>query len=97
MTSEIETGRAGALFEDFLKDEGIYEESMEVAIKRVVAFQLAQAMKDQKITKVEMARRLETSRSQLDRLLDPNYTGITLSMLTRAAKIVGRGVKLEFV
>lgn len=97
MTAEIETGRAGALFEDFLKDEGIYEESMEVAIKRVVAFQLAQAMKEQKITKVEMAKRLETSRSQLDRLLDPNYTGITLSMLTRAAKIVGRGVKLEFV
>ncbi len=97
MTNDIETGRAGALFEDFLKDEGIYEESMEVAIKRVVAFQLAQAMKEQKISKVEMAKRLETSRSQLDRLLDPNYTGITLSMLTRAAKIVGLGVKLEFV
>ena len=95
MTTDVEKGKAGALFEDFLKDQGTYEATTEQAVKRVLAFQLAQAMKEQNITKVEMAKRLETSRSQLDRLLDPQNDGVTLSVLSRAAQIVGRSLRLE--
>jgi hypothetical protein len=97
MTDDIERGRAGPLFEDFLKEQGTYEDSTEQAIKRVVAFQLKAAMKEQKITKVEMARRLETSRSQLDRLLDPDNDGVTLAVLSRAAHAVGRTIKIELI
>ena len=95
MATDAEKGKAGALFEDFLKDQGTYEATTEQAVKRVLAFQLAQTMKEQKITKVEMAKRLETSRSQLDRLLDPQNDGVTLSVLSRAAQIVGRSIRLE--
>tara|TARA_R110000737_G_scaffold333449_1_gene351138 strand:- start:17587 stop:17877 length:291 start_codon:yes stop_codon:yes gene_type:complete len=93
--TEIEKGTVGSSFDDFLKEEGTYEETTSQAIKRVLAFQLAQAMKDQKISKVEMAKRLETSRSQLDRLLDPENDGVTLSVLTRAAHVVGRSLSVE--
>jgi hypothetical protein len=95
MTADVEQGKAGTLFEDFLKEEGIHEEATEQAVKRVLAFQLAEAMKAQKISKVEMARRLQTSRSQLDRLLDPDNDSVTLAVLSRAARIVGREIKLE--
>jgi len=97
MTNETETGKAGPLFEDFLKDQGTYEATTEQAVKRVVAFQLAAAMKDQDISKVEMAKRLDTSRSQLDRLLDPSNDGVTLAVLSRAAHAVGRSIKLELI
>lgn len=95
MTDDIEAGKAGELFEDFLKEQGTYDDTTEQAVKRVLAFQLAAAMKDQKISKVEMAKRLETSRSQLDRLLDPSNDGVTLAVLLRAAQAVGRTIKLE--
>ncbi|GFE52571.1 hypothetical protein So717_43240 [Roseobacter cerasinus] len=95
MSTKTEPGRAGPLFEDFLKEQGTYEATTEQAVKRVLAFQLAAAMKDQAISKVEMAKRLETSRSQLDRLLDPDNDGVTLAVLARAAKVVGREIKLE--
>jgi len=93
--TEIEKGTIGSSFDDFLKEQGTYEETTSQAVKRVLAFQLAQAMKDQKISKVEMARRLETSRSQLDRLLDPENDGVTLNVLTRAAHVVGRSLSVE--
>ncbi len=96
-SADIEKGKAGQLFEDFLKDQGTYEETTAVAIKRVLAFQLAAAMKEQDISKVEMARRLQTSRSQLDRLLDPENDTVTLSALARAAKAVGRSLSVELV
>lgn len=95
MTTETEPGKAGALFEDFLREQGTYEATTEQAVKRVLAFQLAAAMKDQNISKVEMAKKLETSRSQLDRLLDPDNDGVTLAVLSRAAQAVGRSIKLE--
>lgn len=95
MTADVEQGKAGTLFEDFLKEEGIHEEATEQAVKRVLAFQLAEAMKAQKISKVEMARLLQTSRSQLDRLLDPDNDSVTLAVLSRAARIVGREIRLE--
>jgi hypothetical protein len=95
MNDDIEKGRAGSSFGDFLKEQGTCEATNEQAIKRVLAYQLAAAMKEQGITKVEMARRLDTSRSQLDRLLDPSNDGVTLAMLSRAATAVGRKLNVE--
>ena len=94
-TGPSEKGRAGPLFEDFLKEQGAYEDSTALAVKRVLAFRIAAAMKEQGITKVEMAARLSTSRSQLDRLLDPAHDGISLRVLARAARAVGRTLRLE--
>lgn len=82
-------GRVGSSFEDFLKEQGIYEEVTENAMKRVLAFRLAEIMKEQNITKAEMAKRLDTSRSQLDRLLDPENDGVTLDALSRAVNALG--------
>src|SRR5713101_10066467 len=87
----------GSAFDDFLKDEGTYEATQGLAIKRVLAWQIEEAMKKQRLTKAEMARRMETSRSQLDRLLDPDSDSVTLETLTRAARAIGRQVKLELV
>jgi len=88
--------RIGSSLDDFLKEEGIYEETQAKAIKEVVAWQLAEAMKKRRISKVRMAVLLKTSRTQVDRLLDPN-NDITLSSLQRAAAIVGRRVSIELV
>ena len=97
MSTDCESGQAGAFFDDFLKEQGTYESTTEQAVKRVLAFQLITAMKEQHISKVEMAKRLDTSRSQLDRLLNPDNDGVTLSVLARAAQAVGRTIKLELV
>jgi len=97
MNKDIELGKTGQLFEDFLREQGTYEDTTERAIKRVIAFQLAEAMKENGISKVAMAERLKTSRSQLDRLLDPNNGNVTLATLARAAEIVGRSIKLELI
>ncbi len=86
----------GSSIDDFLKEEGIFEEAQAQAIKEVVAWQLAEAMKKRKISKNKMAARLKTSRSQVDRLLDPK-NDITLSSLQRAAAIVGRRVSIELM
>ncbi|TDL85416.1 XRE family transcriptional regulator [Meridianimarinicoccus aquatilis] len=95
MTNDVEKGRVGSSFEDFLKAEGTYEATVDQAVKRVLAYQLAEAMETQGITKVAMAKKLETSRSQLDRILDPNNESVTLGLLARAAHIVGRKLRLE--
>ena len=92
-----ESGYPGPLFADFLREQGTLEEATEVAIKRVLAFQLKSAMEEQGISKAEMARRVKTSRSQLDRLLDPDNTSVSLSTLTKAAKAVGRNLKIDLV
>ena len=90
-------GGIGSAFDDFLKDAGTYEATQAVAIKRVLAWQIEKVMKQQDLTKAEMARRIETSRSQLDRLLDPDSDSVTLDTLTRVARAIGRQVKLELV
>ena len=95
MTNDIEKGHPGQFFEDSLKEQGTYEDTTEQAVKRVVAFQLSEEMKKQGISKVEMARRLCTSRSQLERVLDPENDGVTIGVLIRAAKAVGRNLRLE--
>jgi len=89
--------RISSPFDDFLKEEGIYEEVSARAIKRVLARQLDALMVDQKITKAELARRMKTSRAQLDRLLDPQNESVTLATLTRAAHAVGRNLRVELV
>jgi antitoxin HicB len=86
----------GSSIDDFLKEEGIFDESQAQAIKEVVAWQLEEAMKKQKISKNRMATLLKTSRTQVDRLLNPK-NDITLSSLQRAAAMVGRRVMIELV
>lgn len=86
----------GSSIDDFLREEGIFEEAQAQAVKEVVAWQLAQAMKKKKISKSRMAELLKTSRTQVDRLLDPK-NDITLSSLQRAAAVVGRRVSIELV
>jgi antitoxin HicB len=86
----------GSSIDDFLKEEGIFEEAQAQAIKEVVAWQLAEAMKKNKISKNKMAKLLKTSRSQVDRLLDPK-NDITLGSLQKAAAMVGRRVSIELV
>lgn len=83
----------GSGIDDFLRNEGIFDEAQAQAVKEVVAWQLAQAMKKKKISKARMARALKTSRTQVDRLLDPK-DDITLSSLQRAAAMVGRRVMI---
>ena len=86
----------GSSIDNFMKREGIFEESQAQAVKEVVAWQLDEAMKKQKISKNKMATLLKTSRTQVDRILNPK-NDITLSSLQRAAAIVGRRVTIELV
>jgi predicted XRE-type DNA-binding protein len=81
---------SGSSFDSFLEEEGVREEAEAVAIKRVLAWQLEQAMRKQHLTKQAMARELRTSRSQLDRLLDPRNASVSLDTMARAAKAVGK-------
>jgi len=87
----------GSSLDAFLKEDGIYEECTATALKRALAWQLEDEMKKQKITKKVMAERMETSRSQLDRLLDPEKTGVSLETIQRAASVVGRDLRIELV
>ena len=93
----IEEKNIGSSLEDFLKEEGRLEDARQVAAKRVLAWQLQQAMESQHLNKVEMAKRMGTSRSQLDRLLDPDNDKVQLDTLNRAAAIVGKRLKIELV
>ena len=86
----------GSSIDDFLREEGIFEEAQALAVKEVVAWQLAEAMKKQKISKNKLATLLKTSRTQVDRILDPK-NDITLGSLQRAAAMVGRRVTIELV
>jgi len=87
----------GSSLDDFLQEEGMFEDATNYAIKRVLAWQVGKAMHDQGITKVEMARRMGTSRAHLNRLLDPNNDKVQLDTVQRAAAAIGRKVRLELV
>jgi antitoxin HicB len=87
----------GSSFDSWLDEEGIREEVTAAAIKSVIARQLAQEMKRKKITKKRMAELMRTSRAQIDRLLDPDNGSATIESLQRAAKIVGRELRLALV
>lgn len=85
----------GSSFENFLAEEGILEETEIAAIKRVIAWQIKQAMEKKRISKTEMARRMRTSRPSVDRLLDPAHKSLTLSTMVKAALAVGGKVRVS--
>lgn len=85
----------GSNFDDFLKEDGIFEEVQARALKRALAEQLDDAMRGVKLSKVTMAQRMATSRSQLDRVLDPGNLSIQLDTLIKAASAVGRTVEIR--
>ncbi len=85
----------GGDFDDFLRDEGILDDAEAVAAKRVIAFQIAQEMERAHISQSELARRMKTSRSAVERLLDPANPSVTLSTLERAASAVGKRLKVQ--
>ena len=86
----------GSSIDDLLKEEGIFEEAQARAVKEVVAWQLAEATKKKKVSKNKMAKMLKTSRTQVDRILDPK-NDITLGSLQRESAMVGRRVTIEMV
>lgn len=87
----------GSSFDDFLEEEGMQVEATAEAIKRVLAWQIAQAMARDNLSKSEMARRMQTSRASLDRLLDPDNSSVTLKTLHRAAAVLGKQIRMELV
>jgi len=87
----------GSSFDAFLEEEGILAEATSVAIKRVLAWQVAQAMEKKGLSKSEMARAMGTSRAALDRLLDPKNTSVTLSTMESAATVLGRRLSIDLV
>jgi len=87
--------RRGSKFDDFLEEEGLRAETEAVAIKRVIAYRIELEMKKAKLSKSEMAEKMRTSRSALDRLLDPANSSITLQTLERAALALGKHLKIE--
>lgn len=89
--------RLGSTFESWLDEHGIREDVTTAAVKAVIAEQLAAEMKAHSLTKTAMAERMQTSRAQLDRLLDPDNAGVTLETLQRAARVLGRQIKIELV
>jgi DNA-binding Xre family transcriptional regulator len=88
---------SGSTLDSFLEEDGILEEVEAVAIKRVIAWKLIETMKEKGITKKEMAAQMRTSRSQLDRLLDPENAAVHLETITRAAKVIGKKIRLQLV
>lgn len=84
----------GSSFDDFLKEEAMLEEATAVALKRVISWQISEAMKTQGLTKTELARRMHTSRAALNRLLDEDETSLTLTTLASAAAALGKKVNL---
>jgi hypothetical protein len=95
--TEVTNGRAGSSLDQFLAEEGLLEEATGHAVKRVLAWQIEQEMQAQQLTKQAMAQRMRTSRAQLDRLLDPDNTSVTLRTLHRAAAVLGRKIRLDLV
>jgi antitoxin HicB len=85
----------GSNFDDFLKEENLYEQVQAVAIKRMIAYQITEEMKKKKLSKTEMASRMKTSRAALERLLDPENASITLFTLERAASALGKKLTVQ--
>ena len=85
----------GSNFDDFLQEDQLLGDAEAVALKRVIAFQIAQEMERSNLTKTEMARRMKTSRASLERLLDPTHSSVTLATLERAATVLGKKLKIE--
>lgn len=87
----------GSSFDDFLEKEGLLAETEAVALKRVLAYQIQQNMESKKVTKSKMATLMKTSRSSLDRLLDPENSSVTLLTMEKAALTLGKRLKVQLV
>jgi DNA-binding Xre family transcriptional regulator len=85
----------GSNFDDFLREEKLLEHAQAVAIKRVIAYQISEVMKQRKLSKTEMASKMKTSRAALERLLDPANASVTLATLERAASALGKKLRVE--
>ncbi|WP_120010401.1 helix-turn-helix domain-containing protein [Teichococcus vastitatis] len=97
MTVEKEiSGCAGSSLDDFLTEEGILEEVVGLATKRVIAWQLEEIRKRQRLSKAQVAKRMNTSRTQVDRLFDPENPKVQLDTVARAAQVMGVRMKIEF-
>lgn len=93
----VDNPHIGSSLDDFLADEGILEEVQAIAIKEVLAWQLAQAMQERRMSRRSLAAQMKTSRTQVDRLLDPAGGNVTLETLQRAAAVLGRRLELSLV
>lgn len=87
----------GSNFDDFLKEEGLFDDASAIAVKRVIAWQIDKAMKAKGVNKSTLAKRMQTSRTVVDRILGATDTGLTLDTMTRAATALGFRVKVDFV
>jgi antitoxin HicB len=87
----------GSSFDQFLAEEGLLEEVEAIAVKRVLAYQINEMMKEQNLSKAEMARRMNTSRAALERLLDPENRSVTLHTMDKAARSLGKRLQLRLV
>jgi antitoxin HicB len=87
----------GSSFDEFLEEEALLDEATAVAVKRVIAWQIAQEMKAQNLTKSSMASKMQTSRAALNRLLDATDTSLTLTTLSSAASVLGKKFRIELV
>lgn len=87
----------GSNFDDFLEEEGLLAEVEANAIKRVISYQIAELMKKHNLSKAAMAKRMKTSRSSIDRLLDPQNESVTLQTLERAALVIGKRLQINFI
>ena len=86
----------GSSFDDFLEEDGILAETQAAAIKRVVAWQIQQYMEENSVSKVAMAKRMNTSRSAIDRLLDPANTSLTVQTMGQVSQVIGKKLKVSF-
>jgi hypothetical protein len=96
-TSKRANRHKGSSIDDFLKEEGVLEEFQARAVKEVIVWQLARAMEKRKLSKRRLAALMRTSRTQVDRVLDPTDGNVTIETLQRAAAVVGRKVQVELV
>ncbi|MEL6855807.1 MAG: helix-turn-helix transcriptional regulator [Cyanobacteria bacterium J06607_13] len=87
----------GSSLDELLEEDGILSEVSAIAIKRVLAWQVSEAMSNRGLSKTQMAEQMQTSRTSLDRLLDPENTSVTLKTLARAATVLGKRLQIELV
>ena len=87
----------GSNFDDYLEQEGLLAEVEASAIKRVIAYKIAELMKEHNLSKTDLAKRMKTSRSAIDRLLDPENESVTLQTLERAALVLGKRLQINFI
>jgi len=93
----MNTNYIGSDFDDFLTEEGLLEDAETMAVKRVLAYQITELMKEQNLSKAEMARRMNTSRAALERLLNPENRSVTLHTMDKAARSLGKRLRLTLV